>query len=276
MASLSRRLITCEGKQVSSNHVYLLAVVLHVLVFVCPAMADGHPVVLTTGEWPPFYSENLPHGGIGNRIVAESFAKTGIKVDFRYQPWIRALQTARYGPASGSAGWLRMPEREKHFLYSDSLFTSRRVFFHLRDVSFDWETLADVKDLRIAVTLGSADEFPFDEVMASGSGKVDLAQSYASGMKKLAAGRVDVYACNLDVGLYVLQNQVTPEEAALITHHPRSIFEETNHLILSRRVLGAHVLMARFNAGLRLLKETGRHDWILNDLQGRIPVQQPE
>ena len=244
----------------------LLAGILLVLLLACPSLAD-ETTLLSSGEWPPFFSASLPHGGVGNRIIAESFALMGVSVEFDYQPWIRALETARYGPAAGSAGWLQTPEREKFFLFSDPIFSSMRVFFHRRDVPFDWETLDDIRELRVAVTLGSADEFPFDAVR-----KVDVAQSYVSGMRKLAAGRVDVYACNLDVGLHVLKHQVAAREASLITYHPRPIFEETNHLILSRRFSNAQALMDRFNEGLRRLRESGRHDFILTDPTGRIPI----
>ncbi|BDQ34872.1 substrate-binding periplasmic protein [Pseudodesulfovibrio portus] len=244
------------------NMGFLFGLLLLITLPVVPARA-GDSVLLTSGEWPPFFSESLPGGGMGNRVVAESFKLVGLSVEFLYQPWIRAMQTARYGPAIGSSGWLRTPEREQFFLFSDPIFTSRRVFFHRRDHAFDWQTLADIKDMRVAVTLGSADEFPFDDILSSGGGKVDIAQSYASGMRKLAAGRVDIYACNLDVGLHVLKHQLRTGEAALITYHPRSIFEETNHLIISRRLRDAEAVMARFNAGLRRLKESGRYGVVL-------------
>lgn len=234
---------------------------------------SAETLLLTTGEWPPFFSATLPYGGTANRIISESFALVDVDVEYKFLPWKRAMQTARFGPAVGSAGWLKMPEREKHFLFSDPIFYSSRVFFHRRDKAFDWRELEDVKDMRVAVTLGSADEFPLAGPMASGKGSVDLAQSYASGMRKLAAGRVDLYACNLEVGLFVLKHQVPPEEAALIRYHPRPIFEETNHLIISRRLPNANEIIARFNNGLRKMKESGQYVRSFYDPQGKVPLR---
>lgn len=242
------------------------------LLLFCPALA-GDRLILTSGEWPPFFSEQLPCGGVGNRIVAESFKRAGVDVEFVYQPWMRAMRTARYGSAHGSSGWLRTPERERAFLFSDPIFTSRRVFFHRRDNDFRWRTLDDIRDLRVAVTLGSADEFAFEPVLAKGSGKLDLANSYTAGMRKLAAGRVDVYACNLSVGLHVLAHHMPRAEAVRITHHPRPIFEEANHLILSRRLPNAEALMARFNEGLRQLRESGRHAEIMRPVLTAEPAR---
>ena len=251
---------------------FLAWLLLLILPLVVPARA-GETVVLTSGEWPPFFSESLPNGGKGNQVVVESFELADLSVQFLYMPWMRALETARYGPAMGSSGWLRTPDRELLFLFSDPIFTSRRVFFHRVDKPFDWQTFDDIKSLRVAVSLGSADEFSFEKVLRDGGGKIDLAHSYASGMRKLAAGRVDVYACNLDVGLHVLKYHVSAGEAEQITYHSRSIFEETNHLIISRRLPDAAAIMARFNEGLRRLKESGRYGVILNDQRNTIPIR---
>jgi polar amino acid transport system substrate-binding protein len=233
----------------------------------CRAQALPDSILLTSGEWPPFYSAAMPGGGFANRVIVESFALEGIAVDFLFLPWRRALSMADHGPPVGSAGWLPMEEREKRFLYSDPVFMSDRVFFHRRDVPFDWRRLEDVRDLRVGITLGSAEEFPFEEILAQGKGKLDVAASYAAGMKMLIAGRVDVYACNKAVGLFILVNRIQAD-ADQVVYNPRPIFTETNHLILSRRLPYAEALMARFNEGLRKLRQSGRYDLIIRDYPG--------
>ncbi|OIQ50659.1 Bacterial extracellular solute-binding protein, family 3 [Pseudodesulfovibrio hydrargyri] len=239
------------------------------LLLTVPCLADGlsDSVLLTSGEWPPFYSASLPGGGFANRVIRESFALEGIAADFTFLPWRRALETADHGPAAGSAGWMPMAVREKRFLFSDPVFSSTRVFFHLRDVPFDWRRLEDVRDLRVGITLGSAEEFPFKDAMAGGRGKLDVASSYEAGMKMLIAGRVDVYACNKAVGLFILVNRIGAG-ADRVVYNPRPIFTETNHLILSRRLPDAEALMARFNKGLRRLRGSGRYDRIRLDYPG--------
>ncbi|MGE4424349.1 MAG: substrate-binding periplasmic protein [Pseudodesulfovibrio sp.] len=239
------------------------------LLWAVPCRAQDLPasIVLTSGEWPPFYSDSLPGGGFANRVVRESLALEGIKVDFLFLPWRRALETAAQGPAVGSAGWLPLEERRKRFLFSDPVFKSARVFFHLRDVPFIWRRVEDVRDLRVGITLGSAEEFPFKEAMAGGRGKLDVAGTYVAGMKMLIAGRVDVYACNKAVGLFVLANRIDAGVDRVV-YNPRPIFTETNHLIISRRLPYAEALVDRFNAGLRKLRQSGRYDEIRRDYPG--------
>ena len=233
----------------------------------CRGQALPASVLLTSGEWPPFYSASLPGGGFANRVISESLALEGITVHFLFLPWRRALEMADHGPPVGSAGWLPMEARERRFLFSDAVFTSDRVFFHHRDVSFNWHTLEDIRDLRVGITLGSAEEFPFEDAMAGGRGKLEVAASYAAGMKMLIAGRVDVYACNKAVGLFILDKRIV-EGADQIILNPKPIFSETNHLILSRRLPYARELMDRFNEGLRKLRESGRYERIRREYPG--------
>ena len=236
------------------------------LFWAAPVHAQDVPrvVLLTSGEWPPFFSASLPGGGFANRIISESFALEGIEVHFEFLPWRRALETAALGPAMGSAGWLPLADRKKKFLYSDAVFDSSRVFFHRRDFAFDWQNLGDVQGMRVAVTLGSVEEFPFGEILAGGRGKMDIARDYVAGMKMLIAGRVDIYACNKAVGLFILGNRID-KGASDVTYHPRPIFTETNHLIISRRLPFAEALMERFNSGLRMLRQSGRYERIRRD-----------
>ncbi|WP_319542306.1 transporter substrate-binding domain-containing protein [uncultured Pseudodesulfovibrio sp.] len=232
----------------------------------CAATAFGmEKVSLTSGEWPPYYSQSLPHGGVANQIITESFAQVGMTVDYVFLPWKRALDATMVGATVGSSGWLRTAEKEKDFLYSASIFESMRVLFYRRDRKFDWNEPQDLKDLRVAVALGSVSEIPLDSIFDQGKGKIDVAKSYASGMRKLAAGRVDVYICNLAVGLYLLRKQIPREEALLITYHPKPFMVEENHLIISRQAKGGQEIMDAFNQGLRQLRKSGRYDQIFDE-----------
>jgi polar amino acid transport system substrate-binding protein len=244
-----------------------LALCLLLLAVPCRAQPLPDSILLTSGEWPPFYSASLSGGGFANRVISESFALEGISVDFLFLPWRRAWSMADHGPPVGSAGWLPMEERKRRFVFSDPVFTSDRVFFHRRDVPFNWRTLEDVRDLRVVITLGSAEEVPLEDAMAGGRGKLNVAANYEAGMKMLIAGRVDVYACNKAVGLFILANRI-PAGADQVVYTPRPIFTETNHLILSRRLPYAEALMARFNQGLRKLRQSGRYDQIKRDYPG--------
>ena len=75
-------------------------------------------VRITTGEFPPFLSENLKHGGVGLRIITEVFDSVGIDVEYGFYPWKRAYALTKEGTWDASATWAHNPEREKLFHYS--------------------------------------------------------------------------------------------------------------------------------------------------------------
>ena len=62
-----------------------------------------------------------------------------------------------------------------------------------------------------------------------------------------------------------LRDTFTAEEAELLTHNPKAIFEEPLFLILSKKVPGNEQVRDRFNKGLRMLKESGRYDQMIAD-----------
>ena len=43
-------------------------------------------VVLSSGEWLPFQSQNLKHGGVVAHIVSEAFKTQDIQVELEYYP----------------------------------------------------------------------------------------------------------------------------------------------------------------------------------------------
>ena len=69
---------------------FLLAAWIISGVILCMAIQRGEAdvtVCLTSGAWPPSFSEQLSHHGIGSRIVTEAFAVEGIRVVRFYQEY---------------------------------------------------------------------------------------------------------------------------------------------------------------------------------------------
>ena len=87
---------------------------------------------LTNGEWPPYLSEHLEHYGVVSRIVTEAFALEGVKVEYGFFPWKQAYELAESGEWDGSLIWLRTPEREQYFYFSEPILQCNYVFWHLK------------------------------------------------------------------------------------------------------------------------------------------------
>ncbi len=69
-----------------------LALVALLALLISVAHARAETLRITNGEWPPFTSQHLPHGGPLSRTVAEAFKQAGIKVEYGFFPWKRSYE----------------------------------------------------------------------------------------------------------------------------------------------------------------------------------------
>lgn len=232
-------------------------------------LARGDDITLTNGEWRPYLSETLPHQGVLSRIVTEAFALEGVTVHYVFRPWPRAYAEALQGKAQGSIVWSKGKpgsSRNRDFLFSDVVYEEVSVFFHRKDVAFNWSRFDDLLKYRVGGVAGY--EYPFENVPGM---RIDRANNDELCMRKLLAGRFDIFPSSLGVGLSVLRERFSRAEAAQITWHPGEYNKTRYHLILSRDFKRAPYYAALFNKGLKRLKDSGRYAEYLADLNAGKP-----
>jgi len=220
----------------------------------------GETVRLTNGEWPPYLSEGLKHYGVASHVVKSAFNNVGINVEYGFFPWKRAYTLAERGTWDGSVVWTPTEERNQNFYFSDPVASDVTVFFHLKSKIFDWKNYSDLKNLRIGATLSYDYGEDFAKNEKNGSIKVDRAVKDETGFKKLLVKRLDIFACNLDVGYSLIHKLYPIETASLFTNHPRPVKEAPLVLILSKKLDKNKKLIEKFNQGLKQLIDSGKFD----------------
>ncbi len=226
-------------------------------------------VKIATGEWPPFMSKNLTNYGFITHIVTESFAMEGVKAEYLFYPWARAMQNVKRGEVNASSAWYCSKEREQSFLFSDPLFLEQQVFFHLADNPFDWKTIDDLKGKRIGATIGYFYGEDFKKGEDSKLYEVERVSSDEINFKKLLAGRIDAALASLFVGNDILKKNFSPKDISKITSHSQPIHNGPLHLIFPKTTNGKKWLTV-FNKGLGKMKAGGRIDTISdNALKGK-------
>jgi len=228
------------------------------------APADGK-VRLSNGEWPPYLSPDMPHYGIASRIVTEAFAEVGIEVEYDFFPWSRAYYLAERGEWDGTAVWLKNPERQEAFFYSDPVISSGYVLFHRKDFNFDWEDYSDLKGLTLGATLEYDYGPVFKRAREEGLVKVEWVSRDILNFNKLLRGRIDLFASDRIVGLALLHKHYSPDQIRQITYHPRLMRADPLYLLLSRAVPENRERIKRFNEGLARLRARGRVEEILTE-----------
>ena len=137
-----------------------------VLIFFWASAVTAEPqknILLSAGSWPPFTGEHLENFGTASHVVSDAFMSQGIRVEYRFRPWKRAFVEAESGVVDGSILWRYTDDRARSFYFSDTVSTIKIVFFHLKKFTFNWNSLADLKGMRIGLVRGFKYSDDFDE-----------------------------------------------------------------------------------------------------------------
>lgn len=234
-----------------------------------PSSQARENIVLSNGEWPPYFAEEFKYGGLGSRIGFEAFALAGIDVKYEYLPWKRGYESARMGNFHGTIGWRKTPEREKDFYFSDPILMANVVLFHKGGSRFDWNNIDDIAHLDVGATLGYSYVDQLAEAVKRQGGTLDIAPTDEMNLQKLVAGRIDIFPCGKAVGYYLLRTKFTPGTADMVTHHPKPLIDSPLYLLISKSTPNGQELITRFNKGLKELRESGRYEQFeLESLKG--------
>lgn len=240
------------------------SLIFSVLLLFSNALVAKDLVYLTSGEWPPYLSNNLPENGYASHIVKEAFSAVGIDVTFGFFPWERSFQYAKRGinPNGeiwhGSLVWVHTRDREKNFYYSDSVVTDQEVLFFLNDSAFSWDKPKALEGKIIGGT--SHTVYPlFEQAENEGLVRIDRAGNYDILFKRLLMNRIDAVPQVKHVGNYYLQNNLTAKERAKITFSESVIETRSYHLILSKKLKKNKQLIELFNEGLNKIKLNGKY-----------------
>lgn len=224
------------------------------------ASSENRTVTISSGEWPPFISENMKHHGLAARIISESFALKNITIKYGWFPWQRSYNNVRSGDWDASAIWAVSEDRSKELLFSDPVIHNVHVIFFKKDTFKNWNSLKELSGIVIGATNGYFYGEEFQQAEASGLITVERTSIESNNFKKLEAGRIDAVIAEIDTGYYIMQNLFSPEQTKSIVISPKQVASFTNHLVVSKKLEDAEQLVSIFNEGLKALTESGKVD----------------
>ncbi len=216
-------------------------------------------ITLTDQEYPPLTMAPTEPPGLLTSIVRESFRLVNVEVEFVSVPNNRAIAGILRGLYDASYGWAHTPERDEKLLYSSlPIYSMRMVFFQKSDRKIQWDTLKDLKQYRIGVTLGDFYSDEFTALSHSGGLSVDAASNDITNFKKLLLDRIELFPIEQDVGQYIVKKYFTIEEQQKITFQSRAISDVPVYFVVRRDYRQATEILDRFNRGFRQLASSGQ------------------
>ncbi|MEN3030334.1 hypothetical protein BI343_05090 [Chromobacterium amazonense] len=222
-------------------------------------------ITLSNQEWPPYMGQELPYDGILSRLVKEAFARGGVDVAYRYYPNNRTLQSARNGQVDGSFGWAPTAERKRDLLYTLPVLSARMVFFQRKERPLAWSRWSELKGARVGITVGNFYSDDFDAQVKNGTLTVDNAPDDLINLRKLIAGRIDLFPIDQEVGKYLIAHHFSPAQGAELEAQNKTFWAAPLHVVIWRKHARGPELVERFNRGLKALQDSGDFERLLQE-----------
>tara|TARA_R110001592_G_scaffold65716_1_gene201716 strand:+ start:30029 stop:30790 length:762 start_codon:yes stop_codon:yes gene_type:complete len=222
---------------------------------------------VATGEYPPWTSESLPHGGFINHIVSSAFELSDIQVEFHYLPWKRALEATKVGQFHASSFWGADIERRQDFFYSDVVRNDSFVLFHRKSLApFEWNSLTELTHLRIGATLGYSYSKDFWNLANNDSLRVSVENNDLTNLERLINGEIDLFPLSELTGYYLLNKHFSSQQSASIDVNLKPINSGKDFILFSQAIPGNDKYLNLFNKGLEELKKQNKLELFRREL----------
>ncbi len=216
-------------------------------------------ITLTDEEYPPLSMGSVENPGLLTNIVRESFKLANVDVDFVVVPNNRAIAGLLRGLYDGSYGWAHTPDRDAKLLYSSKpIYSMRMVFFQKNNGEISWNSLQDLGQYKIGVTLGNFYSEEFTALSSSGKLFTDSANTDATNFKKLLLGRIQLFPIDQDVGQYLLKKYFNEQERKQIIFQSKPVSVVPVYFVVRRDLKQAKEFCDRFDRGYQQLVSSGQ------------------
>jgi polar amino acid transport system substrate-binding protein len=214
--------------------------------------ANDKEIKLTSLEWPPYTGQKLTNQGATSAVVRQAFNAMGYSVVINFFPWTRAIKIAKDNPSyAGYFPEYHSANIASTFTYSNPIGVGPLGFAERSNKSVAWNTLDDLKDLKIGVVKDYVNTDEFDQKVANKQFKVDETLSDEKNLLKLHRGRIDLAVVDKNVFNYLLQT--TPEliQAQKTLRFNQHILENKNLYICFKKDPQGERYAKIFNEGLK-------------------------
>jgi polar amino acid transport system substrate-binding protein len=215
-------------------------------------------VWLSSGEWRPYLSKDLPHYGMGSYFVNKAFEEEGYKVKYLFYPWKRSIELAKNGEEGldGSLLWSSNEERRKVFYFSDPVLKQNRYLYHRKDQKFEWDGLQSLSQTELVLMNGYAYGDTFEKARKEGVfKKIFITKSEEQALKMIYAKRAEATILLRKIfSNHVKKAFPKKEQREVFTFHPVPLDISVFYVILHKGKRGKE-LQAIFNRGLKKIKE---------------------
>ena len=217
------------------------------------AFAQNAPIVVAGDE--------EKEGGYLVDITREALERVGYAPEFRFIPWVRALNQSIEGKYTMLLSAYYTEERAEKLIYSEPIGSARVFFLKRKDQEISYTSIDDLRSYRIGHIRGSKVNQEFDSA-ESDFLKMEYVVSTEQNIKKLLSGRLDLVVEKEQQILQLLGTEFQDEADSLeLLYPPLQVNNFYN--CVSKALPNAQQIIDDFNRGLQMIEEDGTLSAIL-------------
>lgn len=226
-------------------------------------------IMLAGANWEPYMGEELPGKGFLVELSTEALKRVGYDVDIVFVPWARAVEMTKEGKYTALVGASFNQERSEFLSYPNSSWEVKMSFFSLPGKQIQYTTLENLCPVRIGLIRGS---YLYDRLHEVDCITLDIGATVLKNIRKLLAGRFDVYLESQDNVAYYVNNYLSDKKEAIELISPP--FEVDNiYTAFSKNIPEYEQLTKDFDRGIQLIQADGVYDSILKKHGMYAPTQ---
>jgi polar amino acid transport system substrate-binding protein len=227
------------------------------LVFLLPVSGGwAQELTIVSEDNPPFnFTQDGYFTGSATEVVREIMRRLNVTSEIQVMTWARAYQLAQTGPNVVLFSTARTTERENLFHWVGPIYKVRFGFYARKGSHLVLTCLDDAKKVNAIATY--KDDVREQLLKTMGFTNLDSSKSPTSNLKKLLAGRVDLWLySNLGVPSVAGQIGIDPAEVELVLP-----FKDVNaYIAISKNTPRA--VVDQWQAALEVIKREGIFDKI--------------
>lgn len=210
---------------------------------------------IVTGQWTQISDSEEKSKGAANAIIEKVLKVTGDEVDFKFVPWPRALEILKKDQRYIASSMWSINDNNIYFYeFSDNFFQNNEVLFYLKSNSLnsneakEWKNIQELKPF----IFGATENYGHVEFYKKNNLKYEVAHSDEANFKKLLAGRIDFFSCNILVAEFLIEKYFKNQKLE-ISHSKKVFFSENFALATRRDDQKAKAFIEKFNQNLKKL-----------------------
>lgn len=218
-------------------------------------------VVLATGEWPPYTSENLEGYGFNTEIMTKAFEVKGYEVEYQFEKWPRCVELTKAHNVFGTFPWGKTEERKEFFVWSDIVTFGNEVFWYMDGtdgIPEDFTGFDSIEGLKHGGVAAYSYLDKFDE----NNVPIEEAPDEAAALKKLFNGRVDMMPGSLLTTIALIE-EIYPEEKDQFKYLKTPLNVNDMALMVAKDYPNKEQIIEDFNEGLKEIYLNGQIEDIL-------------